>query len=131
MYHGVSMVQGYIFGRTTDARTARELANRSVVEAEGFKCSREPRHRLMRRAITAIAGDPVELRLSNISSMGTMVECPVPVSPGQQMTLDIVGVGPVVAVVRWAQAGKFGLQFVEPFDLGRLAPKREKQNDVT
>ena len=128
---GVSMVQGFIFGRPTDAGTARELANRSVVEAEGFQCSREPRHRLMRRAITAIAGDPVELRLSNISSMGTMVECPVAVSPGQQMTLDIVGVGPVVAVVRWAQTGKFGLQFAEPFDLARLAPKREKLNDVT
>jgi hypothetical protein len=85
----------------------------------------------MRRAVTAIAGDPVELRMSNISSMGALVECPVPVSPGQQLALDIVGVGPVVAVVRWAQTGKFGLQFAEPFDLARLAPKREKLNDVT
>ena len=29
-------------------------------------------------------------------------------------------------IVRWAQAGKFGVQFVDHFDLGRLAPKKEK-----
>ena len=33
------------------------------------------------------------------------------------MTIDIVGVGPVVGTVRWAQAGKFGVQFNEQFDL--------------
>ncbi|MES2147536.1 MAG: EAL domain-containing protein [Pseudomonadota bacterium] len=128
---GVSMVQGYIFGRPTDAKTACELANQSVVEAEGFQCSREPRQRLMRRAITAIAGEPMEVRLSNISSMGALVECPVAVTPGAQLTIDIVGVGPVRAIVRWAQAGKFGVQFGDPFDLGRLAHKREVQNEYT
>jgi hypothetical protein len=33
--------------------------------------------------------------------------------------------------VRWAQSGKFGVQFGEEFDLARLAPKREKLNQVT
>ena len=128
---GVSMVQGYIFGRPSDAKTAYELANAAVVEPEGFQCTRETRHRLMRRAITAIDGTPLEVRLGNISSMGALVECPVAVSPGQHMTIDIVGVGPVSAVVRWAQSGKFGVQFDEAFDLTRLAPKREKLNEVT
>ena len=48
---GVSMVQGYIFGKPAPAETARELANSVTVEADGFACIREPRHRLMRRAI--------------------------------------------------------------------------------
>ena len=48
-----------------------------------------------------------------------------------ELTIDIVGVGPVRASVRWAQAGKFGVQFEREFDLGRLAPKQEKRNDVT
>ena len=39
------------------------------------------------------------------------------------MTIDIVGVGPVVGTVKWAQAGRFGVQFNEQFDLARLAPK--------
>ena len=36
-----------------------------------------------------------------------------------------------VHTVRWAQASRFGMQFSEPFDLTRLAPRREKHNDVT
>ncbi|HVM23406.1 MAG TPA: EAL domain-containing protein [Sphingomicrobium sp.] len=128
---GVSMVQGYIFGRPTDAETARELANRVTVEADGYQCIREPRQRLMRRAITSIGNQTVEVRLRNISSMGALVECPIAVAPGAEIAIDIVGVGPVRGIVRWAQAGKFGVQFGEQFDLGRLAPKREKLNQVT
>ena len=46
-------------------------------------------------------------------------------------SIDIVGIGPVRGIVRWAQSGKFGVQFTQQFDLGRLAHKNEKRNDVT
>src|SRR4051794_31754735 len=128
---GVSMVQGYIFGRPSEGTIARELANTVRVEADGFQCIREPRHRLMRRAITCIDGETMEVKLRNISSMGAQVECPIAVAPGTDILVDIVGVGPVMGTVRWAQAGKFGVQFGQQFDLGRLAPKREKPQDVT
>ena len=121
---GVSMVQGYIFGRPSDAETARGLANDATVAADGYQCIREPRHRLMRRAITAIGGETLEVRLRNISSMGALIECDIPVTPGDELTMDIVGVGPVRAIVRWAQAGKFGVQFSSHLDLGRLSPKK-------
>jgi len=128
---GVSMVQGYIFGQPTPAEEAREIANNSTIEAAGYACIREPRHRLMRRAHTVIDGTAVELRLRNISSMGAQVECPTSVAPGTELAIDIVGVGPVRAVVRWAQAGKFGVQFDGQFDLARLAPKKEPSNGPT
>ena len=128
---GVSMVQGYIFGRPAPAETARELANRVTVEADGYQCIREPRHRLMRRAITCLDDETIEVKLRNISSMGAFVECPIPVSPGTELTIDIVGVGPVRGIVRWAQSGKFGVQFGEQFDLGRLAPKKERRDEPT
>jgi len=127
---GVSMVQGYIFGRPGDAASARELVSNVRVEADGFQCIREPRHRLMRRAIMCIDGETMEVKLRNISSMGAQVECPASVAPGMTVVIDIVGVGPVAGIVRWAQAGKFGVHFGEQFDLGRLAPKREKPNDA-
>jgi len=127
---GVSMVQGYIFGRPSPAETARELANSVTVEADGFACIREPRHRLMRRALTLVDGETVEVRLSNISSMGALVESDLAVAPGAELSIDIVGVGPVRGVVRWAQAGKFGLQFDGRFDLARLAPKKEKRSEA-
>ena len=128
---GVSQVQGYIFGKPMPGEEARKLANSSRVEAEGYQCIREPRQRLMRRAIAAINGLTTEIRLRNISAMGALVECDQPVAPGMSITIDIVGVGPVVGTVRWAQAGKFGIQFSEQFDLGRLAAKPQKANDVT
>jgi diguanylate cyclase (GGDEF)-like protein len=128
---GVSMVQGFIFGKPGEATTARELANRVTVEADGFQCTREARHRLMRRANTCIDGVIVELKLRNISSMGALVDCDVAVAPGTDLAIDIVGVGPVRGIVRWAQPGKFGVQFDQQFDLARLAPKREKANEVT
>jgi hypothetical protein len=84
----------------------------------------------MRRALAAISGEVMEVRLRNISVMGTLVECSEPVEPGRHLTLDIVGVGPVSGTVRWSQSGRFGMQFDQEFDLTRLAPKRAKANDV-
>jgi diguanylate cyclase (GGDEF)-like protein len=127
---GVSMIQGYIFGRPAEAEVTRELANKSRVEADGYKCIREPRHRLMRRALACIDDETVEVKLRNISSMGAMVDCPLPVPPGLNMVIDIVGVGPVIGTVQWAQAGKFGLKFDGYFDLARLAPKKEQRADT-
>jgi diguanylate cyclase (GGDEF)-like protein len=128
---GVSMVQGYIFGKPTPAESARHLANSVTLEAAGFACVREPRHRLMRRAMASIGGEAIELKLRNISSMGALVEAAVSVAPGAELTIDIVGVGPVRGLVRWAQSGKFGVQFDHQFDLGRLAPKKEKRQEPT
>ena len=126
---GVSMVQGYIFGKPSPSETARTIANSVTVEAEGFACVREPRQRLMRRALAAIEGERVELRLRNISSMGALAECEVPVAPGTVITIDILGVGPVRGVVRWAQSRRFGVQFESEFDLGRLAVRKEQKQD--
>ena len=109
-------------------RASSPTMSRSKLTAS--QCSREPRHRLMRRAVTCIGGVMVEVKLRNISSMGALVECHIPVAPGTNLAIDIVGVGPVRGVVRWAQSGKFGVQFDNQFDLGRLAPKKEKRNDV-
>jgi diguanylate cyclase (GGDEF)-like protein len=127
---GVSQIQGYIFGKPMPGEEAGQLATTSVATADGFQCVREPRHRLMRRAVASVDGHAVEIRLRNISAMGALVESNIPVMPGASITIDIVGVGPVAGIVRWAQTERFGLQFTENFDLGRLAPKQQKANEV-
>ena len=128
---GCSHVQGYIFGRPAAASEARELANRARVEAAGFQFLREPRHRLMRRAVAMIDGYEEEIRLRNISVTGALVECRRPLAPGTQLNIDIVGVGPASGTVKWAANGKCGVQFDREFDLTRMAPKKAKGNDVT
>ena len=49
-----AMVQGYIFGKPMPTRRRRANWPTQVrVEADGYQCIREPRHRLMRRAIAS------------------------------------------------------------------------------
>ena len=84
----------------------------------------------MRRAVTMIEGKPVELRVRNISAMGTLVECDVTVAPGLELAIDMVGIGPVAGVVRWSTEGRFGVQFHNTFDTARLAPKKVKSAEV-
>ena len=127
---GVSHVQGYIFGRPLAGSDARELASKATVVPDGFQCLREPRQRLMRRAMASIDGVVCEVRLRNISAMGALVECPQAVAPGIRVAMDIVGAGPVEGTVRWSQSGKFGIQFNDAFEMTRLAPKKQKLNDV-
>ncbi|WP_265561881.1 EAL domain-containing protein [Sphingomicrobium arenosum] len=127
---GCSQVQGYIFGKPCDADHALEMVKRASVTPEGHQNSREPRHRLMRRGLVMLQGQAVEIRLRNISAMGALIECSVPVAPGTELTIDIIGTGPVVGKVRWAQAGRFGIQFDETFNLTRLAPPRRKTQGI-
>ncbi len=124
---GVSMVQGYIFGRPSAAETARELAN--SVDGRSRRLPLHPRaappadaprdHRDRRRDDRGEAAQHLV-----DGRAGRMRRCRS--RPGTELTIDIVGVGPVRGIVRWAQAGKFGVQFGEQFDLARLAPKKEK-----
>ncbi len=127
---GVSQIQGYIFGRPAPAEEARRLTSLISVEARGYGNTREPRQRLMRRGIAFIENQKSEVRLSNISPGGALIECAMPVAPGAELTIDIVGVGPALCTVRWSQPGKFGVAFTSTFDLSRLAP-RVKREQVT
>jgi diguanylate cyclase (GGDEF)-like protein len=127
---GCSHVQGYIFGKPLESTAAREMASNAIAEADGFKCLREPRQRLMRRALASFEGETCEVRLRNISVMGALVECNRAVAPGSRVVVDIVGAGPIEGTVRWAQAGKFGIQFSDAFQMSRLAPKKQKTNEV-
>ena len=128
---GCSQIQGYIFGRPGTAEEATELVKNAALSPDGHQNSREPRHRLMRRGLVGLRGERVEVRLRNISAMGALIECPVAVTPGAQLTIDIVGTGPVKGSVRWAQSGRFGIQFDEGFDLTRLAPIRKNNGGAT
>ncbi|MBW0145517.1 putative bifunctional diguanylate cyclase/phosphodiesterase [Sphingomicrobium clamense] len=123
---GVSQVQGFIFGKPLPAEEAERVAHRQIAVPEGHAANREKRHRLMRRAVTAIDGEATEIRLRNISAKGALVECTRPVAPGTVLAIDIVGVGPVVGTVRWSQANRFGVQFDDVFDLARLTATKQE-----
>jgi EAL domain-containing protein (putative c-di-GMP-specific phosphodiesterase class I) len=124
---GVSEIQGYIFGHPVALADAIALADGKVLEMDGSLFLRDSRQRMMRRALIGIDGEVIEVRLRNISAMGALVECVQPVTPGRAIVMDIVGVGPVSGTIRWAQRDRFGIRFMEEFDLGRLSPGGDPQ----
>jgi hypothetical protein len=68
----------------------------------------------------------VEIKVQNVSSAGFMAECAEPVRIGSYVSLDIPGIGPVEAQVRWQIGVKMGGMFLDPISLARCEWTAEK-----
>jgi hypothetical protein len=61
----------------------------------------------------------VEVKVNDVSSFGFKAECPTPVQIGSYVSLDVPGIGPVHAQVRWQLGVTMGGMFLEPISLVR------------
>jgi hypothetical protein len=61
----------------------------------------------------------VEVRIHDVSTEGFMAECGDPIRIGSFVSLDVPGIGPVDAQVRWQLGSQMGGQFVDPISLAR------------
>jgi len=61
----------------------------------------------------------IEVRVRNVSTRGFMAECAAPVQIGSYVSLDVPGIGPVQAQVRWQLGGAMGGLFLDPISLVR------------
>lgn len=61
----------------------------------------------------------IEVRVHDLSTGGFMATCLRPVLIGSYVTLDLPGIGPVHAQVRWQVGGKLGGRFLDPVSLHR------------
>jgi hypothetical protein len=61
----------------------------------------------------------VEVTVCDVSTSGFMAACNQPVRIGSYVSLDVPGVGPVNAQVRWQLGDRMGGQFVDPISLHR------------
>ena len=121
---GCSHVQGYIFGRPMPADEATELARQNrALTADGFQFNRAPRQGLLKLASLQWNGITMPVRVRNLSTGGAMVESGRSLPIGASVQLDLPGLDPLGAEVRWAEGRRVGLQFDEPFDLRQLAPR--------
>ncbi|HEX8443233.1 MAG TPA: PilZ domain-containing protein [Allosphingosinicella sp.] len=59
----------------------------------------------------------VEVKVCDVSQCGFMAECGDAVAIGSHVTLDVPGIGPVRAQVRWQLGGKMGGRFLDPIRL--------------
>jgi hypothetical protein len=68
----------------------------------------------------------VEIKVRDLSTAGFMAECAEPVRIGSYVSLDIPGIGPVQAQVRWQIGLKMGGMFLDPISLARCEWTAEK-----
>ncbi len=68
----------------------------------------------------------VEITIRNVSSAGFMADCAEPVMIGSYVSLDVPGVGPVQAQVRWQVGARMGGMFLDPISLARCEWTAEK-----
>jgi hypothetical protein len=68
----------------------------------------------------------IEVNVRNISACGFMAECGGPVRIGSYVSLDVPGVGPVHAQVRWQIGARMGGMFLDPISLNRCEWVAEK-----
>ena len=61
----------------------------------------------------------IEVRVRDLSTCGFMAECAHPVRIGSYVSLDVPGVGPVHAQVRWQIGARMGGMFLDPISLHR------------
>ena len=61
----------------------------------------------------------VQVTVCDLSTSGFMAECMRPVLIGSYVSLDLPGIGPVNAQVRWQVGGKLGGRFLDPISLHR------------
>src|SRR3954452_11196855 len=59
----------------------------------------------------------IEVKVCDVSTGGFMAECPDPVRIGSYVSLDVPGLGPVEAQVRWQLGGRMGGMFLDPISL--------------
>jgi hypothetical protein len=72
----------------------------------------------------------VEVKVENLSSAGFMAECAESVRIGTYVILDVPGIGPVQAQVRWQIGMKMGGMFLNPVSLTRCEWTAEKAETV-
>ena len=68
------------------------------------------------------AGEPVEVRVRNLSEGGLMIEHNRAIAPGSLVTLHMRGLGELVGTVAWCTHGRAGIALDQPID-----PKRARQ----
>lgn len=64
--------------------------------------------------------------MRNVSPCGFMVECFQPVLIGSYLVLELPGIGPVQAQVRWQVGNRIGGMFLDPISLDRCEWQGEK-----
>jgi hypothetical protein len=89
-------------------------------ESPFFKTHKAARRRISEQAaLTPQSWYSIDIKVCDVSTGGFMAECPDPVRIGSCVSLDVPGIGPVRAQVRWQLGGRMGGMFLDPISLAK------------
>jgi hypothetical protein len=89
-------------------------------ESPFFKTRKSARRRISEQAaLTPQSWYSIDVTVCDVSTGGFMAECPDPVRIGSYVSLDVPGIGPVRAQVRWQLGGRMGGMFLDPISLAK------------
>jgi hypothetical protein len=63
----------------------------------------------------------LEVQIVDVSCMGFKGTCEAPLRIRSWLSIEVPGIGPTTAEVRWQQGNRFGAAFVRPIDLDHLS----------
>lgn len=68
-------------------------------------------------SLTTYEGVPLgKARVRNLSATGLMADCEAPLAKGQQIIMEIRGVGRVLGQIAWTRKDRVGIVFDQPID---------------
>ena len=94
----------------TSEETA-EAAAKARNAARDSMMLQAPLHR-----VGSAAQGAVTLRIRNLSAGGLMADCGEPLVSGEQVVMDLRGIGEVTGSVAWSHDGRVGISFDSPID---------------
>lgn len=65
-------------------------------------------------------GEPVRVKVRNLSDGGMMAEAPLSVERGMRLGIELRNIGPVKGSVAWTQDNRFGIVFDSEIDSKRV-----------
>jgi hypothetical protein len=112
-----NVIAGYFPDATFEAPVEPQPEPDQEIEAENRA---EQRHALIRRGTLHYDYQSTPARLHDVSSDGVMLETESALAPGAEPLIDFGEAGSVFGTVVWAEAGRAGLRFNQPFDWTQL-----------
>jgi diguanylate cyclase (GGDEF)-like protein/PAS domain S-box-containing protein len=127
---GCSHIQGFVYGRPMPAEDVLPLitGQGGSASASGHKTSRPPRTKMLRSANLEAGGLQRQVLIRNMSSTGALIDGIGDAEVTPEVLIELLDGQMFRAFLRWMRNGKAGLQFAEPFDMGRLKTSGESRS---
>jgi diguanylate cyclase (GGDEF)-like protein len=121
---GCSHIQGFVYGRPARCADVAEQLQRydGYAEPIGFRTSRPPRYKMLRKARLELGDEVGEVRIRDISPIGVMIDgVDLPVEAvNYPVRIEVIDGEMLTATIRWVDDGRAGLAFDQAFDLRLL-----------